>query len=188
MQIRTIRKGFEVFECKFKPFERDSKHSNANSNDSKGIRCIWMQTWTIRKGFVGFECKCEPFERNSKHSNRNSNQSKGIRSIRMQILTIRNGFKAFKCKFYSNFKCKFQIRTIRKEFQVFECKFEPFERDSKHLNANSNHLEGIRSIQIPFEELNANYVGTQLTALFHTQPLLKCLYYGIAAQTVNCAF
>ena len=32
------------------------------------------------------------------------------------------------------------------------------------------------------------YVGTQLTALFHTQPLLKCPFYGIAAQTVNCAF
>ena len=32
------------------------------------------------------------------------------------------------------------------------------------------------------------YVGTQLTALFHTQPLLKCLVYSIAAQTVNCVF
>jgi len=32
------------------------------------------------------------------------------------------------------------------------------------------------------------YVGKQLTALFHTQPLLKCPFYGIAAQMVNCAF
>ena len=32
------------------------------------------------------------------------------------------------------------------------------------------------------------YVGTQLTALFHKQPLLKCLVYSIAAPTVNCAF
>ena len=32
------------------------------------------------------------------------------------------------------------------------------------------------------------YVGTQLTALFHTQPPLKCLVYGTAAQTVNYAF
>ena len=32
------------------------------------------------------------------------------------------------------------------------------------------------------------YVGTQLTALFHTQPLLKCLVYGIAAPTVNYTF
>ena len=32
------------------------------------------------------------------------------------------------------------------------------------------------------------HVGTQLTALFHTQPPLKCPFYGIAAQTVNCAF
>ena len=29
------------------------------------------------------------------------------------------------------------------------------------------------------------YVGTQLTALFHTQPPLKCPFYGIAAQTVK---
>ena len=27
------------------------------------------------------------------------------------------------------------------------------------------------------------YIGTQLTALFHTQPLLKCPFYGIAART-----
>ena len=27
------------------------------------------------------------------------------------------------------------------------------------------------------------YVGTQLTALFHTHPLLKCLVYGIACIT-----
>ena len=28
MQIRTIRKGLEAFECKFEPFEKNSKHSN----------------------------------------------------------------------------------------------------------------------------------------------------------------
>ena len=32
------------------------------------------------------------------------------------------------------------------------------------------------------------YVGTQLTALFHTQPLLKCPFYGIAAQTGEAKF
>ena len=32
MQILTIQKGFEAFEWKFEPFERVSKHSNANSN------------------------------------------------------------------------------------------------------------------------------------------------------------
>jgi len=32
------------------------------------------------------------------------------------------------------------------------------------------------------------YVGKQLTALFHTQPLLKYLVYSIAAPTVNCIF
>ena len=40
MQILTIRKGFETFECKF---EKDLKHSN--------------QTRTIRKGFEAFQCK-----------------------------------------------------------------------------------------------------------------------------------
>ena len=68
MQILTIRKGFEAFEYKFEPFERDSKHLNANSNHSKGFRSIRMQIVTIRtkfedgkqewKGeFEAFECK-----------------------------------------------------------------------------------------------------------------------------------
>ena len=81
MQIRTIRKGFEAF-------ERDSLHSNPNSNHSKktakanwihskGIRSIGRQTLTI-------QTELEPFERDSKHSNANSKHSKGIR---MQIQT-----------------------------------------------------------------------------------------------------
>ena len=78
MQILTVRKGFEAFECKFEPFEKDSKGSNANSNHSKGIRSIQLEILTIRKGFKAFECKFEPFERDSKHSNGNSNHSKGI--------------------------------------------------------------------------------------------------------------
>ena len=40
MQILTIRKGLETFECKFELFEKDSKHS-------KQIRTIW-------KGFEAF--------------------------------------------------------------------------------------------------------------------------------------
>ena len=79
MQIRTIRK--------------DSKHSNANLNHSKGIRSIWMQIRTIQKGFKAFKCKFEMFERDPKYSNTNSNYSKGIRSIRIYILIIRKGFK-----------------------------------------------------------------------------------------------
>ena len=54
MQIRTIRKGLEAFEFKFVPFEMDSKHSNSNSKQSKGIR-------SIRKLLEAFECKFEPF-------------------------------------------------------------------------------------------------------------------------------
>ena len=50
MQIRTIWKGFEAFECKFEAFRGDSKYSNANSNHSIGIRIIRMQIRTIRKG------------------------------------------------------------------------------------------------------------------------------------------
>ena len=53
-----------------------------------------------------------------------------IRNIRNKILTIR-----------------MQIRTIGKGFEVFKSKIEPFERDFKHLNANSNHSKGIRSIR-----------------------------------------
>jgi len=51
MQILTIQKGFETFECKFEPFEPNLKHLNANSNHSKGIQSIQMQNLTIREGF-----------------------------------------------------------------------------------------------------------------------------------------
>ena len=85
MQIETIRKAFEAFECKIELLERDSKRSNANLNHSKGIRSIRMLIWTIRKVFEAFESRFDPFER--------------IRSIRVQIKTIRKGFEAFKCKF-----------------------------------------------------------------------------------------
>ena len=53
----------------------DSKHSIANSNNSKGIHSIRMQIRTIQKGFKAFEFKFEPF--------------KGIQSIRMEIRIIR---------------------------------------------------------------------------------------------------
>ena len=113
MKIRTIRKGFEAFKCKFEPFYRDWMRSNPNSKHSNGIRSIRMQIRTIRKGFEAFEskfkpferdsnensnhskgfeavkCKFEPFERDSKHSNAKSNNSKVIRNIRFQIRTIR---------------------------------------------------------------------------------------------------
>ena len=90
MEIRTIRNGFEAFECKFESFERDSKLSNPNSNIK-----------TIRKRFEPFEWKFETFERDSKHSNVNSNHSKMIRSFQNKIPTIRKGFEAlqFQCKF-----------------------------------------------------------------------------------------
>ena len=63
MQILIIPKGFETFEMKFEPFEKESKHSNANSKNLKGIWSFQIQIWTIRKGFEAFECKFEPFER-----------------------------------------------------------------------------------------------------------------------------
>ena len=64
-----IRKGFE---CQFAneirsilwmqilTIEKDSKHSNANSNHSKGIQVIRNQIWSIRTRFEAFECKFEP--------------------------------------------------------------------------------------------------------------------------------
>ena len=57
MQILAIQKWFEALECKFEPFERNSKHFNANWSISKGIRSIRMQILTIEKGFEAFECK-----------------------------------------------------------------------------------------------------------------------------------
>ena len=135
LQIQTIRKGFEAFTCKFKPFETDSKHSNANFSYSKGFQSILMQILTIqksqgiqlqiqtvRKAFETFEWKFEQFECISKHLKANSNLSKGIRSIRIQI------------------------RMLQTRFEAYECKFYPFERNLKHSIANSNHFKGIRII------------------------------------------
>ena len=88
MQIQTIGKGFEAFESKFKPLERDSKHSNANSNLLKGIRSIWMQILTIRKG-IQIQIRTT---------------RKGFEAFEFQIRTIWNGFEAFESQFES-FEC-----------------------------------------------------------------------------------
>ena len=62
IQIRTIRKGFEAFECKFEKFERDTKHSNVIRSIRMQIRTIrkifeeWNANSTIRKGFEAFKC------------------------------------------------------------------------------------------------------------------------------------
>ena len=65
-------------------------------------------------------------------------------------------------------------------------------------HAKSIHISKIHSLSMGGAHLrllvhiasptSPPYVGTQLTALFHTQPLLKCPFYGITTQTVNCAF
>ena len=100
-----------------------------------------MQILTIQKGFESFKWK---FETNSKHWFTNS---KGIRSIRMEIQTLRTRFEAFECIF-KVLTIRMQIRSIHTRFETFECKFYPFQRDSKHSNANSNYLNKIRSIQM----------------------------------------
>ena len=41
-----------------------------------------------------------------------------------------------------------RISTIWMGFEPLDCKFEPFKRDSKHSNGNSNHSNGIRNIQL----------------------------------------
>ena len=91
MQTLTIRKGFEAFKYKFKPFEQ-------NWNLSNKIRSIRIQFQTIHKGFEAFERKFEPFEKDLKHSNANSKHSNGnvnplneIWRIQMHILVIEKG-------------------------------------------------------------------------------------------------
>ena len=66
----------------------DSKHWNANSNHSKGIRSIRMQIRTIRKGF-------EAFEPNSEHSNANSNPSNEIQNFRIPFEWFEFAFECF---------------------------------------------------------------------------------------------
>jgi len=39
-----------------------------------------------------------------------------------------------------------QTRSIWTRFETFKCNFWPFKKDSKHLNANSNHSNEIQSI------------------------------------------
>ena len=123
MQILIFQRRLEG---KYEPFERDLKHSNANS---------------------------QPFEPNSKHLNANSYHSKGIRSIqmhiltsdvigrfRMLILTIQKGFKVFKYTF-KQFEKDWKHSNPNSNQSKVIC--EPFESDSKHSNVNS---KGIRSI------------------------------------------
>ena len=88
MQILSIRKEFELFECKFELFERDLTHWKANSNHSKGIRHIQKQ-----RNSKHLNTKFEPVTSNL------NNHSKGIQSIRMQIRTIGAKFQAFECEF-----------------------------------------------------------------------------------------
>ena len=179
MQILSIWKGFEEYECKFEPFERDSKHSNAYSKGfyhSNANFNYLNDIWNIRIQIVAIRT----IRTNLKHSNANSNHSNQIRMIWKR-------FKMFECKFEpfkpnskhlnANLKIirihnskrvrsvQMQILTIRTRFKAFECKFKPFERDSKHSNAYSNHLNEIRSIQMHiltiwmrFEAFKCNFI------------------------------
>ena len=122
MQIRTIRTKFKAIECKFEPFERDSKQSNENSNHSKGILTIRMQIRIIRTRFEAMEWKFKPFERNSNHSN--------------ELWSIGKDLKQWN----ANWNHLKGILTIR-------MRFEAFERDSNHSNANSKEFRSNR-IQI----------------------------------------
>ena len=60
MQIVSNQKEFEEFDSKFEPFETDSKHLNANSNHSKGIR---SNIWTIPKRLEVFQRKLKQLKR-----------------------------------------------------------------------------------------------------------------------------
>jgi len=88
MQNLTIRKGSKAFECKFEPFDRDSKHSsNVNSNHSKGFEAIECKFKLFKldskdsNGLKAFECKFEAFECKFE-------PVKEIQTIRMEIRSI----------------------------------------------------------------------------------------------------
>ena len=149
MQIRTIRMRFEAIKFNFEPLYKDLKKGNANLNHLNKLQCNQLQIWTIWKGFKPVEWKFKPFERDSKQLKANSNNSKGILIIWMQIQAIRKNSN------HSNEK----LWTIRKEFEAFEWKFEPFESDSKHSNANSNHLKGILSIRMRIQNFRNGFKG-----------------------------
>ena len=169
MQILTIRKGFEQFECKFYPLEPNLKHSNANFKPSSEIRSIWMQILTIRKGFEPFKCKLkplemvqsiriQPFERDSKHSEANSNHSKGIEVSECIFELFERDSTHWKVnpnhsKVIRHIRIQIrsirkQIWTVRTQFEAFECKFEYATCNWNYSNENSNHPKGIRSIQM----------------------------------------
>ena len=46
-----------------------------------------------------------------------------------------------------------QILIIQKRLEVFKYKFEPFERDLKRSNPNSNHSKRIRIIQMQIQTI-----------------------------------
>ena len=63
-----------------------------------------------------------------------------------------------------------EIRIIRKGLEGFEYTFEPFEWDSKHLNANSSirkllqgfdckfeHFKGIRSVEMQIRTIRKGF-------------------------------
>ena len=131
MEIRTIWKGFEAFEFKFEPFEKDSKLSKPNYNHSKKVRSTRMHIITIRKRFEAFQCKFEPFERNSKHSNVNSNYSK-VNSKLFEKDTkfepFKKGIQSFRNPTSNHSKgirtIQMQILTIRmRDSKAFKSKF-----------------------------------------------------------------
>ena len=146
MLIPTIRKAFKVLECQFQPFERDSKHSNANSNHSNGIQSTWMQIPTIRTEFEGFEsqfqpfrtafeaieCQFQPFQYHSKHSNANSNHLNGIGSTGMQSPSDLKQSNANSNHSYGIRSIRMPIPNILMAFEALECQFQLFKRHSKH--------------------------------------------------------
>ena len=149
IQIRTTSngfEGFEGFEFKFKPFERDL---NANSSHSKGIPML-------RIPFEWFKFEFERFESLSSGLNLDSNALTHLEVVRIWIRMLRILFEwfifAFQCfdslSSGSNLDSNVWnfIWMLWISFEWFE--FEPLERDSKHSNSNLNHSKGIRSIRI----------------------------------------
>ena len=79
-----------------------------------------------------------------------------------------------------------QIRTFRKGLEAFEFKFEPFERDSKYSNANSNHSKDIRRswMQIqPFERdsKHSNAISNHSKGIGSIRIQIRTIRKGIEA-------
>ena len=146
---------------------RDSNHSNANSNYSKGILTIQTRFETFKCKFqafqmdsnanlrhsieiLPFESKFEAFKRDSNHSIAILNHLKGILTIRNRIWTIQMRFKAFECKFQLSERDSNANLKHSNEIQSIQIQIWPFQRVSNHSKPNLKHSNALPTIRKGF--------------------------------------